>query len=210
MYRCEATTIAGLVQQVAVAYVQHGYWFYVPGRVPADKTPDAIDAKLIDLYEIDVSRWVRHRRKLRGAANVQYIRFERFFFLLATKGEHAFFAREKAVLRDVRRQPIRFAGYSISYKVDRNGKGHASVRIAPPEYRRLKQRAEELARLRAPEAVESWIRGLRFEPYAPIRRQLHGLVRAANRVRSDLKLEAVSCECVRHRRRIVEPFADVA
>ena len=45
-YRYEATSVEGFVQQVACAYLRHGYWFYVMGRIPADKDPGAIDAKL--------------------------------------------------------------------------------------------------------------------------------------------------------------------
>ena len=36
-YRYIATTPAGLVQQVAVSYLRHGYWWYVTGRIPAMK-----------------------------------------------------------------------------------------------------------------------------------------------------------------------------
>ena len=34
-YRCVATSAVGFLQQLAVAYVANGYWFYVTGRVPA-------------------------------------------------------------------------------------------------------------------------------------------------------------------------------
>jgi hypothetical protein len=40
MYRCEATSVAGFVQQLAVAYVRNGYWFYVQGTIPKRKSPD--------------------------------------------------------------------------------------------------------------------------------------------------------------------------
>jgi len=51
-YRCVATSVAGFVQQLAVAYVAHGYWFYVTGRVPEGKDPADVDRKLIARYEI--------------------------------------------------------------------------------------------------------------------------------------------------------------
>ena len=47
-YRCVATSVAGFVQQLAVAYVAHGYWFYVTGWIPQGKPPEAIDRKLIE------------------------------------------------------------------------------------------------------------------------------------------------------------------
>ena len=55
MYRCEATTVGGFVQQLAVQYVTHGYWFYVLGRIPAGKDPSSVDAKLVDRYRMACS-----------------------------------------------------------------------------------------------------------------------------------------------------------
>ena len=54
-YRCVATSVPGFVQQLAVAYVAHGYWFYVTGRVPESKDPATVDRKIIRQYGIDVS-----------------------------------------------------------------------------------------------------------------------------------------------------------
>src|SRR5262245_60629084 len=115
MYQCEATTPEGFVQQLAVSYLGNGYWFYVTGGIPEGKDPRSVDAKLLSRYQIDLSKWARARRKRAGKANLQYIRFGRFFVLLATHGEHPFFAEEASSIRDARRTPIRFRGYSISY-----------------------------------------------------------------------------------------------
>ena len=93
-YRCVATSVEGFVQQLAVAYITHGYWFYVAGRIPEGKDPTAVDVKLIDRYGIAISKWARARRKKQSLANMQYLRHERFFILLATKGRHDFFERE--------------------------------------------------------------------------------------------------------------------
>src|SRR5262245_35682664 len=115
-YRAEVSSVAGFVQQLAVCYVGKGYWFYVAGRVPQRKAPEAVDAKLISRYGIDISKWTRARRKLAGSANLQYLRHGRYFVLLSTHGRHIFFDEEKPSIRDVRRVPIRFHGYSISYR----------------------------------------------------------------------------------------------
>jgi hypothetical protein len=72
-YRYEATTIEGFVQQLAVQYVARGYWFYVSGIVPEGKDSRAVAEKLIAKYNIGVSKFVRARRKLNGAANLQLI-----------------------------------------------------------------------------------------------------------------------------------------
>ena len=32
-YRCEALTVSGFVQQLAVSYIANGYYFYVAGEI---------------------------------------------------------------------------------------------------------------------------------------------------------------------------------
>ena len=93
-YRCVATSVAGFVQQLAVACLAHGYWFYVVGRVPPGKDPADVDRKLINRYAIDQSKWPRARAKRAGRARVRYLRFDRYFILMATRGEHPFFAEK--------------------------------------------------------------------------------------------------------------------
>ncbi len=86
IYRCVATSEAGFVQQLAVAYVHHGYWFYVTGTIPEHKYPLAVDSKLTNRYEVAISKWARARRKQAGKANVHYLRYGRYFVLVATRG----------------------------------------------------------------------------------------------------------------------------
>ena len=66
-YRCSAVSIEGLVQQVAVSYLRHGYWWYVTGTVPEGKDPKSLDRKLIDKYGIHLTE--RERRA--GKTNEQ-------------------------------------------------------------------------------------------------------------------------------------------
>ena len=113
-YRCVATSVGGFVQQLVSCYLPHGYWFYVSGVIPPGKDPADIDEKLLAKYGIGVSRTSRARRKSVGIANVHYIRYYRRFLLLATHGFHPFYDEEAKSIRDVRRIPIRFEGYSIS------------------------------------------------------------------------------------------------
>ena len=49
-YRCEATSVAGFVQQLSVAYIGRGYFFYVVGEIPEGKDPHSVDQKLIQQY----------------------------------------------------------------------------------------------------------------------------------------------------------------
>lgn len=205
MYRCEATTVGGFVQQLAVAYVQHGYWFYVTGEIPERKCPLAVDAKLLDRYGIAISKWARARRKQSGRANVQYIRYGRFFVLIATRGEHRFF-EDEPTFRDIRREPLSFAGYSISYKLGADRKWHASVRIHPSEYLTLKAYLLDLATHRSVENLTTEFQRIPFEPYAPVRRQFLNILRAVNRARKQAGYEPVPVEALRLRRRHVLPF----
>src|SRR4051812_19924295 len=128
MYRFQATSYEGFLQQLSVSYVANGYFFYVAGRIPDHKTVERGDAKLITRYGINCSKWVRARRKRKGLANVQYLRYGRFFVLIATGGRHRFFEDEARAIKDIRQMPLRFGGYSVGCRLGR-GRYHPSVRI---------------------------------------------------------------------------------
>lgn len=201
MYRCQAVSVEGFIQQLAVSYLRHGYWFYVTGWVPEGKDPKEVDQKLIQTYDIDVSKWTRAWRKTQGKASMQYLRCERFFLLLATHGEHDFFEREAGQIRDARRVPIKFARYAVSYHGT-----HPHVRIEQGEYLRLKAYLTELARHWSGDIVAGELAKLAFEPYAPVRGQLLSLWRHVNRVRTERGFELVPKAVLRLERRIVRPF----
>jgi hypothetical protein len=201
-YRCEATSVSGFIQQLAVGYVARGYLFYVARWIPEKKEPRAIDEKLVKLYGIDASASERSRRKKAGTANVQYLRHGRFFVLLATHGKGFFFEDQAATFQDVREVSIKYAGYSVSYRG-----GHPSVRIAAGEYKRLKAYFAERAVHRPEEWLRRELSKLPFEPYAPIRRQLLAILREVNRARKQAGLAPLAGKPFRFQRRIYKPFA---
>jgi hypothetical protein len=205
MYRCEATSVEGFVHQLAVSYLGNGYWFYVTGEIPEGKDPANVDKKLLTRYEIDLSKWARARRKRAGMANLQYIRFGRFFVLLATHGVHPFFEEEASSIRDARKTPIRFRGYSISYR-----NGHPHVRIEQEEYKRLKAYFLELSLHRSAEGPGRELGRLPFEPYSPIRRQLLAVLRAVNEERKRAGFDPVPKSCFRFFRRVYRPFEKIS
>ena len=207
MCRCEVVSVEGFVQQLAVGYVQHGHWFYVTGLVADQKDPRAVDAKLIERYGLGVSKWARARAKAVGRASMRYIRHGRFFVMIATRGAHEFFERETNI-RDIRRVPIRYGGYSISYRRGVDRRWHASVRIAPDEYRRLKCYLVGLAAQRSAENLAAVFTRIPFEPYAPVRRQLLNILRAVNRCRKAAGFDLVPVMALRLRRRLVRPFGE--
>lgn len=206
MYRCVAQSVEGFVQQLAVAYVSRGYWFYVTGRVPDRKDPALVDAKLIDRYGIRASKWQRARRKRAGVANLQYLRYDRFFIILATHGTQRFFQDEP--FRDIREDPIAFHGYSIGCGKGVDGRWHASVRLHAEEYRKLKAYFEELSTRRSAESLTHDLRAVRFAPFARVRRQMLNILRSINRFRSTAGLDAVPMTALRLRRRPVKVFSE--
>ena len=201
-----ATSLTGFVQQIATAYVPHGYWFYVQGFVPDGKDPQLIDQKLIDNYGIAISKWRRARRKRAGKANVQYIRVGRIFVILATKGHHRFFDLEASNIRDIRKTPIRVGGYSISVRKGRDGRLHAHVRIDQDVFKQLVARFADLETLGSTRRVVKALYNLPYEPYAPIRRQYFTLLRRINEVRKKQGSRPLPFETLPLRRRIVKPF----
>ena len=120
-----------------------------------------------------------------GQANVQYLRYGRFYVIIATHGVHPFFAAEARRLRDIRKTPIEFKGHSLGCRRERGGGAfHASVRVHHQCYCELRERFTSFAVNRTVEELVGEFRALPFEPYAPVRNQLCGLLRAVNRHRA--------------------------
>ena len=221
-YRCVATSVAGFVQQLVSCYLPHGYWFYVSGFIPPGKDPPAVDEKLAAKYGIGMSRSSRARRKAVGIANVHYIRHEQRFLLLATHGFHPFYEDEAKNIRDVRRVPIKFEGYSISVAKGgflrkangsapaiRDPKWRVRVQIEAELYKGLRAYFEDIALHRTSRQLGAELADLPFEPYAPVRRQLLNLVRYINQRRATANRKPISFSVLRYRRRIVRPFGTV-
>lgn len=214
-YRCEATSVEGFVQQIACSYLRHGYWWYVTGVIPKQKNPTTVDEKLIKKYDIAVSESTRRRRKKLGKANLQYLRYGRFFVILSTAGEHRFRTEEEGNIRDIRRVPLRFAGYSIGYRQggrtmagEVDAKWHAHVEIERKTYKELRDYLLDLAVHRSPERLAREFYQLPFEPYAPVRRQFLRIQREVNRARKLAGFAPVPLEVLPLRRRVVRPFGE--
>src|SRR5690348_1318300 len=94
-YRCVAKSRAGFVQQLAVSYLKNGYFLYVPGEIPDGCDPRAVDKKLVEKYNIALSKWSKLRRRTKGEAKLQYLRYARTFLLLSTVGRSPFFLEEE-------------------------------------------------------------------------------------------------------------------
>lgn len=197
-YRYVATGLEGFVARV-VQLAGHGYCFYVLGQIPADKSPADVDRKLIEKYDIALSRDQRYRRKRRGQAAMHYVRWEDRFVLLATHGRHQFFSDERARIRDLKRTPLRIGGYSISLRRDpaKGGKLRAAVRIDKETYRMVRDSFLERAVHRRGESIAAAMWSVPFEPYRPIREQLFRVLCQVNDRRKRAGYEPVPASCIR-------------
>ena len=219
-YRCEASSVEGVVQLIAASYLRHGYYWYVTGRIPRGKDPTAIDRKLINKYSLDISDWERSQRKKRGIANAHYLRFRDWFILLVTEGHHklkqpATQGGEAESLNDCRRVPIKFEGYSISYRrsgvaaeVGASVKWHAHVRIDARIYASLKAHFEAIAVHRTAEHLAQEFAAIPYARYAPVRRQLLNLLRLVNDRRKQQGYELLPYAALKLRRTPVKVYVN--
>lgn len=217
-YQCVATTSHGAVRMLATHYLPHGYRFFVQGNVKPGRDVLAFDGLMEGKFRYALSRSGRNRRKNArgpdgerlGLANVHYIRFDRTWVLLATKGSHRFFDEhakrnrfgdvEEVFFRDVHRDPIFIAGYSLRVaeggylarsqwsdpaRPERDTKQRVRVRIAEEVFRTLK--ADLVARAASgrwtASELEAAIWNLPFLSFAPVREQMKMLVRWMNKAR---------------------------
>ena len=77
-----------MLQQI-VYLVSKGYIYYSVGEIPLTKASKArsIDKKIIDKYNMDLSKHQRSRRKKKKLANFYYLRWKNQFIILHTEGE---------------------------------------------------------------------------------------------------------------------------
>ena len=213
-YRYEATSLKGFVQQIACVYLRHGYRWFVQGRIPDRKDPGGVDASIIERYRIDVSEATRWRRKQLGKANLHYLRFERNFVLMATKGDHRFYNAEAKSIRWAGKCSIKIANYSISYRPggrtrrgEADPKWHSHVQIEWQHYKELKAMFLGLACRRSTKQLARLFYELPFEPYAPVRRQIGSLWTCVNSQRQRAGMPLVPVEVLPFRTKSVKVFA---
>ena len=218
-YRYETTSPEGFVQILASNYLPHGYWFYVTGRIPQGKEAGSVDQKILDKYNIELSRQQRSRRKQNGFANLHYVRFEDYFVIAATHGKHDFFAAEANSVKDIRKHPIHFRGYSMTVKrggflkketddepATPDGRYRVRVSIGREALANLSGHLLELAAHRTADKLRWEFWNVPYEPYAPVRKQLLTLLRRVNQVRGAMGYEQLPTDVIRYRRNIVKPF----
>lgn len=200
-YRYLARSVGGFIQQAAVYYIQRGYYFYVLGRVPKGTHYRQIDRKILKKYGIELSKDQRYRLKKKGQANIQYLRYRDTFLLLATEGEHPFFAEEKTAIQDARVFPLRVFGYAITYQ-----NGRVLVGLDEETYRHLRADFLHLALRQTAHVLARKFWSLPFEPYGPVYRQVLSICKAVNRKRKTGGLPLVPSSTLRRKRQSFRPF----
>lgn len=221
-YKYEVTSLTGFVQRVATHLLPKGYYFFVQGTLAEGKDLRALDAKLLAKYDVAKSEGARRWRKQQGLGNVQYVRYQNHWILLATHGHHPIREGEGGNLKDVRRCPIRIGDYALYVKrgnylkreptdeaAKPDGKWRVRVVIAREPYRELCASFLSIACHRRAETLAEELYGLPYEPYAPVRKQLLKLLRLVNAKRQASGYSKISPTCLRFKREIVRAFEEI-
>jgi len=218
-YKYEVTSLTGFLQRIATHLLPKGYYFFVQGTLPEGKDPRTLDAKLLAKYDVAKSEGARRWRKSQGLGNVQYVRYQHRWILVATHGDHPIREGEGDNLKDVRRAPIRIGDYVVYVKrgnylkrlsldeaAKPDGKWRVRVLIAREPYRELCAYFLSIACHRRAEALAEELISLPYEPYAPVRKQLLKLLRLINAKRQAAGYSKLSPTCFRYKREIVKAF----
>jgi hypothetical protein len=215
-------SIDGMVAML-VNLVSKGYRYYFVGQVKDGKAKEDFDARLLFHYEADLPKWSRERRKRAGVANFRYLRFDRWFVVLATEGTATrFWQEDRERIRDVRHTPIRFHGYSISYRQggfrdrtlwkdpavrERDMKWHVRVQLDAETYAGIKAYFLNIAVHRQADSLAHEFLSLPYQPYRPVREQLFAILRAVNQQRQLAGYQRIPYSVIRFKRHIVKAFA---
>lgn len=211
-YSYEARSVEAFVAQV-VRYVSSGHYFYIRCRIPDGKDVHAVDEKILKLYEVRRPRWQRKRRNLKASAGIHYLRHDRLFVLMLTKGRHEAFYRDHGTsVLDIRRTALKAFGYSIRWGLSERQKRHrVFVRLDKATYRKVKGHMLGLCRCdghRTKESMEAEFRRIPFQLYGPVREQLYAIAKAVNRARRRAGFSAIDYSCISNKLQVTKVFAD--
>jgi hypothetical protein len=216
-YPCVARNPEAFIGQV-VKLVSSGHYFYVRCVIKKkkdrakEKDPREVDRHLLELYDIARPRWRRERRRLKGAAGIHYLRHERTFVLMVTKGRHdKFYEDHGRDARDIRVHALKVFGYSIRYTFSKDKKRWSVfVRLDKETYRGLKHHMLTICTwesYRDKERMEREFERLRFDMYGPVFKQVLAVARAVNRERRRRGFRPIDYSCIPHWRRVQKVFS---
>lgn len=195
-----AASVVGFVRHLALYHVSRGYEFYLTGCIPERKrsAPEEVDRAMVEKYGVAMSKYARHRRRRAGEAAVAYLRHGDFWVMLATAGRHRFFDENDDSIKNFRRRPLVFGGYSIGI---RSGKLH--VELADDFYRELRGYLVNQAVHRSAARLAQEIYELPIEPFGPVQRQVRKILREVNAERKTAGMVRVPGRAIPCRLRVV-------
>lgn len=145
---------------------------------------------------------------------MHYLRYRRFFVLLATHGRHRFFEEHEKNICDIRRTALRVRGYSIRYTFSATEKRwKVFVRLDKATYRSLRAHLLDLATrpsYRETSRLVQEFLSLPFQGYGPVRGQVFAIIKAANRRRRRAGYGQLPTDLVPRMRPVRSVFADAA
>ena len=162
-----------LLQQL-VFLIGKGYYKYHCGFIPEGKEYKAvnIDKKIINKYNINLSKDQRYRRKKKKLSNFYYLRWKNQFFILQTDGEldveidDEFFdirikQKESNRLSVVVSENMKF---NLSMRYKEKSKYSVTVSFSNETYKDLKAEIEELIQHKQTKKLENLFENLRGIP----------------------------------------------
>lgn len=223
--RHEIVSVDGMVA-ILVNLISKGYRYYFTGTIDDLAKSSVRDARMLAYYNADLPKWTRERRRRRGEANFRYLRLNDWFIVLATEGTASrFWQEDRRRVRDVRNIPIRFKGYSISYRQggwkdrrlwadpvvrERDMKWHVRVQLDAATYAGVKAYFLNIAAHRQADFLARELFELQFQPYRPVREQLLAILRAVNRQRQLAGYQRIPVSVIRFKRRIVRAYSSTS
>lgn len=198
--RFVAASVVGFIRHIALYHVNRGYEFYLTGCIPERKRthPEVVDRAIVEKYGVAMSKYARHRRRRAGEAAVAYYRHGHFWVMVATEGTHRFFDENKERIKNFRRNPLVFGGYSIGIKDDK-----LHVALADDFYRELRGYLVNQAVHRSAARLANEVYELPVEPFGPVQRQLRRILREVNAERKTAGMARVPGRAIPCRLRIV-------
>ena len=219
-YRCVAASPAGFLRQLTTNILPYGYRYYSAGCVREPLDPERTDEKIVQNYRLNtLSKDQRFYYRKRGICVVKYLRYGRFYLLLANQGNQRtdkaskpqykgdegcqfFFEKEKKSMRDIRESPIHFKCYLISRNI------HNHVRLDEPTYKALTVKCLHHTPHWNHQLLKQFLKQqfARFEAYGGVRWQFSEIVDRVNKIRKKAGCERVSGRLYPKKPRVVDVF----
>jgi hypothetical protein len=212
-YHCVARNTDEFLHQLT-RLVGNGHYFYFSHLLDDQHDPTRLDQKIVDQWKLDVPYWKRTAKYRRGLPSIHYLRYGRFYVLLASKGRldgesHPFFVEYP--LMDIRRHSLHCFGYGVRYALSRaTGKRQIFVRLEKEARQHLRTdlvRKCTSQRYGSRDALEEEVRTLPYQWYQPVRTQLKTILREVNKVRRRSGLSQIRFDCVPDRMRPPQRFS---